>query len=61
MTVKQDYEAQDDFYLLDGKVRSKVKLEQGNFMLLFPSDAHMTGIKVEGPEKVRKVVFKIKL
>jgi biofilm protein TabA len=59
MTIKQEYEEKDDFYLLNGKVQSKVKLEQGDFMLLFPNDAHMTAIKVDGPEKVRKVVFKI--
>ncbi|ALC89095.1 hypothetical protein AM500_04280 [Bacillus sp. FJAT-18017] len=59
MTIKQEYEEEDDFYLLNGKVQSKVKLEQGDFMLLFPNDGHMTGIKVDGPEKVRKVVFKI--
>lgn len=59
MTVKQDYDEQDDYFLLDGKVQSKVKLEKGNFMLLYPSDVHMTGIKVDEAEKVRKVVFKI--
>ncbi|WP_284037281.1 YhcH/YjgK/YiaL family protein [Neobacillus sp. 114] len=59
MSVKQDYDEQDDFFLLEGKVQSKVKLEQGNFMLLYPKDVHMTGIKVDGAERVRKVVFKI--
>ncbi|MCM3765106.1 YhcH/YjgK/YiaL family protein [Neobacillus niacini] len=59
MTVTKEYDEQDDYYLLEGKVQSKVKLEQGDFMLLFPDDVHMTGIKVDDPEKVRKVVFKI--
>ncbi|WP_066306499.1 YhcH/YjgK/YiaL family protein [Bacillus sp. FJAT-29814] len=59
MTVTKEYDEQDDYYLLEGKVQSKVKLGQGDFMLLFPDDVHMTGIKVDVPEKVRKVVFKI--
>lgn len=59
MTITKEYDEQDDYYLLEGKVQSKVKLGQGDFMLLFPEDVHMTGIKVDVPEKVRKVVFKI--
>lgn len=59
MIIKQDYDEQDDYYLLDGKVQSKVRLEQGDFMILYPSDVHMTGIKVVDSVKVRKVVFKI--
>jgi biofilm protein TabA len=59
MTIRQDYEEQDDYYLLEGKVQSKVRLEQGDFMILHPNDVHMTGIKVADSVKVRKVVFKI--
>ncbi|MEH7252783.1 YhcH/YjgK/YiaL family protein [Neobacillus niacini] len=59
MSIKQEYDEQDDYFLLKGEVQSKVKLEKGDFMILYPSDVHMTGIKVDSGEKVRKLVFKI--
>ncbi|MED1468941.1 YhcH/YjgK/YiaL family protein [Bacillus salipaludis] len=61
MEIKQPYDEQDDYYLLEGNLKSAATLQQGDFMILFPQDAHMTGIKVDTPEKVRKIVFKVKL
>lgn len=34
-------------------------LEAGNFMILFPQDAHAPGISVAGSGDVRKVVYKV--
>ena len=34
-------------------------MQAGNFMVLWPDDAHMPGLQVSGPEMVRKIVFKI--
>lgn len=34
--------------------------EPGTFMVFFPSDAHRPNIKVEGFEKTKKIVFKVK-
>ncbi|WP_026572789.1 YhcH/YjgK/YiaL family protein [Bacillus sp. UNC438CL73TsuS30] len=61
MEIKQPYDEQDDYYLLEGGLKSMVRMQKGDFMILFPQDAHMTGIMVDTTEKVRKVVFKIKL
>jgi YhcH/YjgK/YiaL family protein len=52
------YDADRDIAFLDG-TGSFVRLPAGHFMLLWPDDAHMPGIEVEGPVPVRKVIVKI--
>jgi biofilm protein TabA len=61
MKIKENYNEQDDIYFLEGSLQSKVKLEKGDFIICYPQDAHMAGIMVDGNEKVRKAVFKVKL
>lgn len=61
MSLKEDYNEQDDFFLLEGKLQTKVKLQKGDFMICYPQDVHMTGIKVNEKHMVRKVVFKVKI
>lgn len=61
MTIKEDYNEVDDYFLLEGKLTSTVLLQKNDFMILYPNDVHMTGIKADQQEKVRKVVFKIKI
>lgn len=34
-------------------------LTSGNFLLLYPQDAHIPSICVNNPEKIKKIVFKI--
>lgn len=38
-----------------------VVLEQGMFVVFFPQDIHQPGMQVNRPEKVKKVVVKVKL
>lgn len=61
MTIKEDYNEPDDYYLLKGKLQTKVKLQKGDFMICYPQDVHMTAIKVTEKQMVRKVVFKVKI
>ncbi len=61
MSIKENYNEADDYFLLEGTLHSKIKLQKGDFMICYPDDAHMTGIKVDEPLNVRKVVFKVKL
>ncbi|MCQ6281540.1 YhcH/YjgK/YiaL family protein [Bacillus sp. EB600] len=61
MNIKEEYNTADDYYLLEGSLHSKVRLQKGDFMICFPNDVHMTVIKVDEPEKVRKIVFKVKI
>jgi YhcH/YjgK/YiaL family protein len=57
-TVEYNEENDIMFY---SEEKSFVKLEQGMFAIFFPSDIHMPGIKINGQEKVKKVVIKVKI
>jgi YhcH/YjgK/YiaL family protein len=53
-----DYNPEKDFLALTGS-GDFITLSAGDFMLLFPEDAHMPGMAVENPLPVKKVVVKI--
>ncbi len=53
-----DYLPERDFQALSGDGDSLV-LSAGDFMILFPQDAHMPGMAVEAPVPVKKVVVKV--
>ena len=53
-----DYNSEKDFHALSG-VGDYITLSAGDFMLLFPEDAHMPGMAVGDPVPVKKVVVKI--
>ncbi len=36
-------------------------LNKGSFAVFFPQDIHQTGIQIESPKKLKKVVFKLKI
>ncbi len=55
------YVEQNDFLPLEGEANSHVILAQGDFLVCYPSDAHRTAIQVEGPEKIKKAIFKIRI
>ena len=54
------FEHKDDFYAYRGQAEQRLILRPGDFLVVFPGDAHrikmMLGAK---PERVSKVVFKI--
>jgi biofilm protein TabA len=53
-----DYNPEKDFLALTGE-GDFITLSAGDFMLLFPEDAHMPGMAVSDPVPVKKVVLKI--
>jgi biofilm protein TabA len=53
-----DYIPEKDFLGLTGD-GSYITLSAGDFMLLFPEDAHMPGMAVGDPVPVKKVVVKV--
>ncbi len=57
-----DYVEDDDYvlYKLPENVTSTV-LTPGTFCILFPGDTHMPGCQFNGPEKVHKIVVKVKI
>ena len=55
-----DYETAKDFLPLFGE-GDFLTLQNGNFALLFPQDAHMTGVALGAPSPVKKLVIKISI
>ena len=53
------YENKGDFYGYRGDAEQSVILRPGDFLVVFPGDAHRLKIAVDQPEAVSKVVFKI--
>lgn len=58
LRVVEDYDDSKDATFLAGD-GSFVTARAGTFVLLFPHDAHMPGIAIDGPKAVRKVVMKV--
>ena len=56
--VAEPYDAEKDILWLTGE-GDRVTLRPGEFMLLWPEDAHMPSIAIGAPVPVLKLVFKI--
>ncbi len=56
---QKEYKAEDDFLALAGDNSGSVKLKDGDFLICFPEDAHMTAIKTEEKEEIKKAIFKV--
>lgn len=56
-----EYQADDDFLQVNGEPNFSVKMEKNSILILYPEDAHKTGIDVEKSKEIRKVVFKVKV
>ena len=51
----------NDFYAYRGEGRYKLTLSPGDFLVVFPGDAHKIKMQADGPETVTKVVFKVRV
>ena len=60
MEVKEFVE-KDDFLPMDGEKNSSVILRDGDFLICYPSDGHRTAVAVNGPETIRKAIFKVRV
>ena len=58
---QKEYAPADDFLPLFGDPNSHVVLNQGDFLLCYPKDAHRTAVAVDGPTVIKKAIFKIKI
>lgn len=56
---KEYFEARDIFFCF--AETTFVKLEQGMFVIVYPGDLHLPGIKVKDCSPVKKVVVKVKI
>lgn len=52
-------EPENDFYAYDGEPWHSLILKPGEFLVVFPEDAHRIKLQVEGPQTVTKAVFKV--
>ena len=60
MDVKEFVE-KDDFLPMDGEKNGSVILRDGDFLICYPSDGHRTAVAVNGPETIRKAIFKVRV
>lgn len=56
--IKVEYNAEKDIEFYDEEPLSKINLSEGEFLILFPEDAHLP---YPPKESVTKVVYKIKI
>ena len=51
----------NDFYAYRGQGHYKLALSPGDFLVVFPEDAHRIKMQLDGPQTVSKVVFKVRI
>ena len=51
----------NDFYAYRGEGQYRLVLSPGDFLVVFPNDAHKIKMRVDGPETVTKAVFKVRI
>ena len=54
-----EFDQHGDFWGYHGDVGQRIRLSPGDFLVVFPGDAHRLKIQTGGPAPVSKVVFKI--
>lgn len=60
MEVKEFVE-KDDFLPLEGGKNADVIMRNGDFLICYPGDGHRTAVVVDGPEKIKKAIFKVRI
>lgn len=56
---QMSYKEEGDFLPLEGDEASEVTLKNGDFLICYPEDAHMTAVKVEEGKSIKKAIFKV--
>ncbi len=51
----------NDFYAYRGTAHYRLTLAPGDFLVVFPGDAHRIKMQTDGPATVSKVVFKVRI
>lgn len=59
-TVTAEYNSEKDIVFFSGETTQLI-VEAGIFAVFFPQDVHRPCMQIDGPEKVKKVVVKVKL
>ena len=57
-----EYNEDDDYmFLNDGEGNIEFTFKAGDFMVLYPWDAHKPSMAINGPAPIKKLVFKVKI
>lgn len=59
-TVTDEYNTDKDIIFFSGETTPLI-LESGMFAVFFPQDVHRPCMQIDGPEKVKKVVVKVRI
>ncbi|MEA2062188.1 MAG: YhcH/YjgK/YiaL family protein [Gemmatimonadota bacterium] len=60
--ITEDYDPTADLVKYDPEAaKSEIVLEQGDFAIFFPEDAHMPGVAHAEPVEVKKIVVKVRV
>ena len=54
-------EPENDFYAYNGEGRHKLVLSPGDFLVVWPGDAHKIKMQLDKPAAVTKAVFKVRI
>ena len=57
----QEFVEKDDFLPMEGEKNSSVILRDGDFLICYPGDGHRTAVAVDGPEQIKKAIFKVRI
>jgi len=57
----EEFDRAEDFYAYRGRGHYKLVLSPGDFLVVFPGDAHRIKMRLDRPETVSKVVFKVRI
>lgn len=58
---QKEFVEKDDFLPLEGPKNGSVILNNGDFLICYPSDGHRTAVAVDGPVAIKKAIFKVKI
>lgn len=58
---QKEYVPEEDFLPLDGDRSCSVILSEGDFLVCYPDDAHLTAVKNGEIQKIKKAIFKIQI
>lgn len=56
-----DFVEADDFLPMEGEKKVSVILKDGDFLICYPSDGHRTAVAADGPETIKKAIFKVRI
>lgn len=56
-----EYQINEDYLPVSGRKSFALLLKEKRVLILYPEDAHKTGITFEAPKQVTKIVFKVKI